>query len=143
MVTELTGVGWHCATEVTFSVYGERGSIDVLAYRADRGLVLVVEVKPSIPEIGNLLVPIDRKMRLAPRIASERGWRLTSVARLLVVEDGRTTRRRLEEHRAIFGAAFPVRGWAVRRWLRDPDSTPGWSGLWIPSDDRHGVAATP
>ena len=37
VVRELTSLGWLCATEVTFSVYGERGSIDVLAFHPGRG----------------------------------------------------------------------------------------------------------
>lgn len=143
VVRELTSHGWECATEVTFSVYGERGSIDVLAYHPAASVVLVVEVKSSIPEIGNLLIPIDRKVRLAPRIAAERGWPPGVVARLLVVEEGRTVRRRIQDHEAIFSTAFPVRGWAVRRWMRRPEATPAWSGLWIPSDGHERIAATP
>jgi transcriptional regulator with XRE-family HTH domain len=136
VVEELTGHGWMCAAEVTFSVYGERGSIDVLAFHEASGVVLVVEVKSSIPEIGNLLAPLDRKVRHASRVAADRGWKARSVARLLVIAGGSTVWRRLDEHRATFEAAFPVRGHAVRRWIRAPERLPRWSGLWVPSLDR-------
>lgn len=142
VLAELTVLGWRCAPEVTFSIYGERGSIDVLANHPAAGTLLVVEVKSSLPEIGNLVLALDRKARLAPRIAEDRGWTAGSVARLLVVGESRTTRRRLEQHAATFDAAFPVRGWEVRRWLRAPSPTPGWSGLWIPSFDPDRSTAT-
>jgi transcriptional regulator with XRE-family HTH domain len=134
--------GWICVTEATFNVFGERGSVDILAFHPLRGVLLVVEVKSRIPEIGNLLAPLDRKVRLAPILAKERGWAASSVARLLVVADESTNRRRIEQHAATFRTAFPVRGWDARRWLAAPDGTVGWSGLWIPSADRESVTPT-
>ncbi|MBA2314294.1 MAG: helix-turn-helix domain-containing protein, partial [Chloroflexi bacterium] len=128
VVRELTSLGWACATEVTFSIYGERGSIDVLGFHGETGVLIVVEVKSAIPELGNTLIPLDRKVRLAARIAADRGWVPRSVARLLVVGDATTTRRRIEAHRTVFDVEFPVRGWAVRRWLAAPVPATGWSG---------------
>ena len=40
----LESLGWTVAVEVTYSEYGERGSIDLLALRAERRAALVVEV---------------------------------------------------------------------------------------------------
>ncbi|HEY7591393.1 MAG TPA: helix-turn-helix transcriptional regulator [Candidatus Limnocylindrales bacterium] len=139
VVAELTRHGWLCVTEATFNVYGERGSVDVLAYHQATGVVLVVEVKSVLPELGGMLATLDRKVRHARRFAADRGWRPVAVARLLVIGDESLARRRLTEHRAVFDAAFPVRGWAARRWLANPDPRHGWSGLWIPSGDRHMV----
>jgi hypothetical protein len=139
VVRETSGRGWQCVTEATFNVYGERGSVDVLAFHPETGVLLVIEVKSAIPEIGAMLMTLDRKVRLAPRIATDRGWRPAAVGRLLVVGDGRTTRRRLGEHRSMFDSAFPVRGWAARRWLARPAVVAGWSGLWIPSSDHQAV----
>ena len=139
VVRLLSALGWLCATEVTFSVYGERGSIDILAFHPATGVLLVIEIKSAIPELGNTLIPLDRKVRLAPGIAADRGWKVTAVGRLLVVSDGASTRRRLAEHRAVFDQQFPVRGWDVRRWLADPSPIQGWSGLWIPTGDGQAV----
>ena len=140
VVRVMSSAGWLCATEVTFNVYGDRGSVDVLAFHPESGMCLVVEVKSAIPEIGGMLMTLDRKARLAPRIAADRGWRPTAVGRLLVVGDGRTARRRFTEHQAMFDSAFPVRGWAARRWLAHPTVVASWSGLWIPSGDHDTVA---
>jgi len=136
VVNELQACGWLCLTEATFSFYGERGSIDVLAFHPKTRVLLVIEVKSSIPEVGGgMLLTLNRKVRVAPQIARERGWTPSSVARLVVVADSRTTRRRLAQHGAVFATAFPVRGWDVRRWLARPEPMRGWSGLWLPSLD--------
>src|SRR5262245_53872777 len=44
IVAWLTGQGWEAAVEVSFAIYGERGSIDVFA-RHLSGALLVVEAK--------------------------------------------------------------------------------------------------
>lgn len=142
VVSDLSAWGWTCIPEATFNIYGERGSIDILAFHPEAQVLLVVEVKSSIPEIGNLLLPLDRKVRLALSVAAGHGLQATSVARLLVVGEGSTNRRRIAEHAATFRSAFPVRGPDVRRWLMRPAAMPGWSGLWIPSDDRDTIAET-
>lgn len=112
--------GWEVAVEVTFSEFGERGSIDLLAFQPAVGVVLVVEVKSVIPDAGSLLAGLDRKTRLAPTIAARRGWHVQSVAFVLVVEEGTTARRRVSALAATFDTAFPQRGRTVTAWLRDP-----------------------
>jgi transcriptional regulator with XRE-family HTH domain len=125
IVNELTRrlalAGWDVAPEVSFSVFGERGSIDLLAFHAAAELLIVIEVKSALPDLQAMLVTLDRKARLAPAIARDRGWRAAHVARILVLANDRTTRRRVEAHDAVLRAAFPARGPAVKRWLRDPD----------------------
>jgi transcriptional regulator with XRE-family HTH domain len=129
VVAFLTGAGWLVATEVSFSIYGERGSIDVLAFHPTTRTLLVVEVKSTVPDVGPMLMTLDRKVRLAPGIARQRGWEVGSVARLLVIRDGATARRRVAALAATFANAFPVQGAAVKRWLRCPDRP--ISGLWF------------
>ena len=65
---------WLVAPEVTFSVFGERGVIDVLAYHPRRRALLVVELKTQLVDVQGLLGQIDRYRRLARRIARDRGW---------------------------------------------------------------------
>ena len=67
--------GWEVPVEVTHSEWGERGSIDLLAYHAGSGTVLVVEVKTDLPSAEATLRKLDEKVRLAPKIARVRlGW---------------------------------------------------------------------
>jgi transcriptional regulator with XRE-family HTH domain len=119
-VQRLRSDGWVADVEVSFSVRGERGSIDVLGYHETSGIVLVTEVKSVVPDSQATLAGIDRKARLAPEIARARGWACRGVARLLVIGDSSTSRRRIDALAATYRAAFPLSGSAVRRWLRRP-----------------------
>jgi len=123
MVAMLVDRGWQVVPEATFSHYGERGSIDVLSWHPQRGALLIVEVKSVVPDVQAMLAGVDRKQRLGPRIAVERGWKADTVSRLIVLADSRTARRRIETHRATFDLAYPARTRAVRRWLAAPNGT--------------------
>src|SRR4051794_1072720 len=94
----LVANGWEVVPEATFSRFGERGSIDILAWHPEHGALLVVEVKSVVPDMQALLAGVDRKVRIARLLAAERGWRVSSVSRLLVLPGDRTARRRLLEH---------------------------------------------
>jgi transcriptional regulator with XRE-family HTH domain len=77
--------GWEVATEVSFNVRGERGTIDILAFHRPTESLLVIEIKSVVPDLQAMLGTIDRKVRLAVGIARERGWRVDTVSRLLVL----------------------------------------------------------
>ncbi len=57
--------GWQIVPEASFSIYGERGAVDVLGWHAARGMLLVVELKTEIVDVQDLLASVDRKRRLA------------------------------------------------------------------------------
>jgi transcriptional regulator with XRE-family HTH domain len=139
IVRTLRAFGWAPATEVSFNVFGERGSIDVLAFEPRSRALLVVEVKASIGDIQDTHMRLDRKARLAPRIAGERGWSAALVGKLLVIRSGSTARRRVTEFEATFGSTFPDRAIEVRRWLKWP-SGKALAGLWFVSVDTQTVA---
>ena len=111
---------WILAPEVSFSIYGERGAIDILAWHPGRRALLVIELKTEIVDVNELLATLDRKRRLASRIAAERGWDATTVSALLIVEGSRTNRRRIAAHETILRAALPDDRRTVLPWLRDP-----------------------
>jgi hypothetical protein len=121
LVSRLQADGWEAEVEATFSIRGERGSIDVLGYHRATGILLGTEVKSVVPDSQAVLVGLDRKGRLAPEIARARGWTCHGVARLLVIGDSSTSRRRIDALGAIYRTAFPVAGRDVIRWLREPD----------------------
>lgn len=118
----LRAASWMVEVEVTFSVYGERGSIDLLAFHPASGVLLVVEVKTELTSVEETVRRHDAKERLARGVALERfGWSAPSTSRLLVVLDAATARRRAQRHDEVLRVAYPDRGTGVRRWLRWPD----------------------
>jgi transcriptional regulator with XRE-family HTH domain len=121
VVSELREQRWTVLVEWSFNRYGERGSVDVLAWHPDRSALVVVEVKTRIVDLQDLLGTLDRKVRIAAELLpNERGWRPSSVGRIVVLPDTSTSRDAVDRHRATFGAALPGRTIAVRRWLRAP-----------------------
>jgi len=123
VVRWLRAEGWDVVPEATFVLAGQRGSVDVLAFHPSSGSLLIVEVKSVVPDMQAMLSGIDRKSRAATTLARERGWRIGTVSRLLVLPDDRTARRRVDTHAATLDAALPARTRAVRRWARSPSGT--------------------
>ena len=128
--------GWECSSEVTFAVYGERGSVDVLARHPSNGTVLVIEVKTVVPDLQGTLSTLDRKVRLSADIAGRLGWSATATGRLLVIADTRTSRRRVAEYAETLGAVFPDRSASIRKYLRAPDPVRPLRGLWFLPDSH-------
>lgn len=112
--------GWVVEPEVSFSVYGERGIIDVLAWHPGRRMLLVIELKTEVAEVGGLLGKMDQRRRLASGLARERGWDPLGVSTWVCIADTRTNRRALARYRSVLRAKFPVDGRRMRGWLRDP-----------------------
>jgi transcriptional regulator with XRE-family HTH domain len=146
-VRRLGGLGWETRVETTYSVFGERGSIDVMGAFVAMRAVLVEEVKSEIASLEETLRKLDEKVRLARERIAERafGWRPESVGRVLVLPDSTTSRRRVLALDPVLRVAFPDRGSAVRVWLRSPSGD--LSGILFQPDivtgdrspDRRGV----
>ena len=135
VVAWLRAAGWDVAVEVSFARGGERGSIDVLAWHPVRRVLVVIEVKSVTPDMQAMLYGLDRKARLGPEIARGRGWDARATARVLVIWDTRTNRRRLEKHASSVRAALPAGTREVLAWLRDPVGPPP-AGIWFVTDVR-------
>ena len=135
VVDVLRALGWIVLTEVTFSEFGERGSIDVLAFHAESRTLLVVEVKASWGSVEATNRALDAKARLAPKIGLERfGAKPLAVGRLLIFPDESTHRRIAERHAQTLDTVYPARGRAIRSWVRRPSGA--MSGLWFLSKRR-------
>lgn len=130
VVRRLRATGWETAVEASFAIAGERGSVDILAFHSETGWLLVIEVKSAVPDLQGTLHGLDRKARLGRSIAAQRGWRVRGVARLLVIGDTRTNRRRLAGHGATMAAVLPASGREVTRWLTSPSSA-ALAGHWF------------
>jgi hypothetical protein len=112
--------GWVAEPEVSFSIYGERGVIDILAWYPVSHVLLVIELKTEFVDVNELMGSVDRKRRLAAVIARERGWDPIGVATWVVLSDNRTNRRALAAHETVVRTKFPVDGRRMRPWLRRP-----------------------
>ena len=66
---------WVMASEVSFSIWGERGVIDLLLWHPERRALLIIEFKTELVDVGDLLSTMDRRRRLAAQIVKSRGWR--------------------------------------------------------------------
>jgi transcriptional regulator with XRE-family HTH domain len=114
----LRAADWLVEVEVSFSIYGERGSIDILAYHPATQTLLVVEVKTELTSIEETARRHDVKLRLAPQVAAERfGWQADRASRLLVVLDSSANRRRVVSQDRTLSVAYPARGREIARWL--------------------------
>lgn len=114
--------GWQFEPEVSFSIYGERGIIDILAWHPGRRMLLVIELKTEIVEVSGLLGTMDQRRRLAHQIAERRGWDAAAVSTWVVVAESRTNRRAVGAHANVLRSKMPVDGRGIGRWLRDPSS---------------------
>jgi hypothetical protein len=129
VVERLVALGWVALPEHTFSIYGERGSVDVLAWLPCARAVLVIEVKTVLVDLQDLLSTLDRKRRLATAIARDSGWRPTTIGTLLVMPAETQARNSVEKYRPLFDVPYPARGRQVQRWLRSPSRDLG--GIWF------------
>jgi transcriptional regulator with XRE-family HTH domain len=111
---------WVTRAEVSYSEWGERGSIDLLAWHSPSASLLVIEIKSELVSVESTLRKLDEKARLAAAIVRPFGWRPVSVSRLLVLPDDRTQRRRVAAQARILSGAFPTRSHELRRWCREP-----------------------
>jgi transcriptional regulator with XRE-family HTH domain len=130
--------GWEVVPEASFSIWGERGVIDILAWHAGRRALLVIEVKTEIVDVGEMLGTLDRKRRLAREVAVQRGWDPDAVSAWLVVAESRTNERRIAAHRETLRAAYPEDGRRMRAWLAQPQGSVAAMSTW--REDAKGTA---
>ncbi len=112
--------GWNAEPEVSFSIYGERGIIDVLAWHPGRRILLVIELKTEVVDINELIGTLDKKHRLAAKIARDRGWDPVAIGSWVVIADSRSNRRAVAAFVTVLRSKLPVDGRGMRAWLRRP-----------------------
>jgi transcriptional regulator with XRE-family HTH domain len=117
---QLMAAGWEVRPEVSFSHFGERGVVDIVAWHASSSALLLVELKTELVDVNHLLAVADRRRRLARVIAEPFGWHPIVVGQWVVLAASRTNERRLAEHRTSLRAVLPSDGKRVTRWLAAP-----------------------
>lgn len=129
VVGALVALGWETVVEYSFSEYGERGSVDIVAWHS-AGALLLIEVKSRLVDTQDTIATLGRKARLVPRLlARDRDWHPRFVGVVLVLDDLTANRTAVARHQATFASAFPERGRAIRTWLRRP--TGNLAGIWF------------
>jgi transcriptional regulator with XRE-family HTH domain len=130
VIAELARLGWETYPEFTFNFYGERGSVDILAWHPGKRALLLIEVKTRLTDLQRLLMSVSKKLRLVPGLVSEeRGWERRVLGHIVVMLDTRANRSTVARHQATFAATFPSRTADARGWLRSP--TADLAGLWF------------
>jgi transcriptional regulator with XRE-family HTH domain len=130
VVAQLRALGWEMAVEYSFNHYGERGAVDILAWRAQYRALLIIEVKSEMDDLQRLLGVLDRKARVVPRLVQrQRGWLAATLGVVVVVRESSTSRKQVDRFRAMFEVALPARNVQIRRWLGSPG--PPLRGLWF------------
>lgn len=131
--------GWQVGAEKSFNHFGDRGSVDVLAWRPEAGALLIVEIKTEIANLEETLRVLDMKARVVPGLLSREGqWPSRVVGAVLVLPDATAHRNLVARHSATIAAALPARTLAVRRWLADPSGS--IRGIWFLGGTRTGGA---
>ena len=112
--------GWSAKPEVSFSVYGERGVIDIAGWHVAARHLLIVELKTELVDLNELLATLDRKRRLGSVVARDRGLQPAAVSTWVVLADSRTNRRAVASHAAVLRSKLPIDGRKMRAWLDHP-----------------------
>jgi transcriptional regulator with XRE-family HTH domain len=126
----LDRAGWQVSSETSFNHFGDRGSVDVLAWRPDVGALLIVEIKSEIANLEETLRVLDMKSRVVPGLVRrEKSWRPLVVGTVLVLPDATTHRSLVARHAALVSASLPARTLEMRRWLAEPSGS--IRGVWF------------
>jgi transcriptional regulator with XRE-family HTH domain len=137
----LRGLEWEVIPEFTFNVYGDRGSVDILAWHSRQRILLIIEVKATLNDLQSMLASLSKKRRVVPGAVGEAlPWRPDHIAVLLVAAGTSANRGVVARHASTLGSAFPIRTRAVLEWLRKPAG--GMAGLWFVSGDAISTLAT-
>ena len=128
-VERIRAARWEVWPERTFSIWGERGSIDILAWHAGARALLALEVKTRLPDLQDLLATMDRKRRLLPAIANASKLAPARYGSVLLLPEETWARNRVRTFAPVFDAALPARTVEVRRWLERPADD--LRGIWF------------
>jgi len=121
--------GFETETEASFSEWGERGRIDLVAFDPATGTLVIVEVKTQLVDLQDLFGSLNIKERLAGTVAERRGWRVLRQLSLLAAADTSANREIVRMHPTLFA------GFARRRLTRSVlESASGRLLTWVSHD---------
>lgn len=104
VVAELRAAGWQMLPEETFNDFGDRGAVDILAWRPPERALLIIEVKTELVDLQEMLRTLDMKSRVVPgQVRRRYGWSVDCVAKVVVMPGTTTHRRAVANHDALLG----------------------------------------
>jgi transcriptional regulator with XRE-family HTH domain len=118
----LTAWGWETKVEVEVGSGRYRGWIDLVAYRAADGGLLVIEVKTELRDAGQVLRTLAWYSRSIHDVAREAGWHPRSVVPALVALSTREMDVSLASNGGLLRVELPGGADALRSWIEDPSS---------------------
>ena len=110
----LEAEGWLIEREVEIGDGRSRGWIDLLAFDPRSGLLLVIEIKTEIHDIGGIERTMNWYQREATSAARRFGWAPRRIQAVLLVLHSRQNDRSLSTARVVFERAFPGRATELR-----------------------------
>lgn len=96
--------GFVVEVEASFSEWGERGRIDLLACDPVSRLLVIVEVKTLLLDLQGLLGAANVRERLAKDIGRRRGWDVDRTVTVLAVADAPASRAVVRQHPSVFAS---------------------------------------
>jgi len=124
VTARLKSDGWLTATEVEIGGDRSRGWIDVLAYHPERWLMLVIEIKTEIRDLGAIERTLGWYEREAWTAGRRLGWRPIQVTGCLLLLATEMNDARIKDNQAALTAGFPVRASELQRILAN--EVPPW-----------------
>jgi len=115
VATRLERAGWLVAVEVEIGGDRARGWIDVLAWHPGTHVVLIVEVKTELRDMGAVERQLSRYERAAWRAARSLGWPPRAVVGALLVLATTAVDERARENRRPLDRSFPARAVSLQR----------------------------
>jgi transcriptional regulator with XRE-family HTH domain len=113
----LTSAGWDCRREVAFSDGRATGWIDLLAYERARRMLIVIEIKTILDDVG----AVERQMgwyeRHAREVAREIGWPVSEIRLWLLALATDDVERAIAISRQALSMAFPARAREMQQEL--------------------------
>jgi transcriptional regulator with XRE-family HTH domain len=104
----LRRLGWMVLTEVEIVTGSSHGWIDVLAYRESDGLMLVIEVKTELADIGMLQRQVSWYERAAWKVVEQQGWSPRQAMSAVLALATTRTLERIADNRELLRQSLPI-----------------------------------
>jgi hypothetical protein len=116
----LRRLGWLVRTEVIITTGRSHGFIDILAFHPPSGVLLVVEVKTQLDDIGRIERIMSWYEREAWSAAKAVGWHGREVHSCLILLATAENDGVVRRNRETFVSMFPGRAPAFLEWIAAP-----------------------